>query len=136
MLLVGDCLYLDLLGFLTVPLLEAGIQLVPTFVTNKLISGQHREIHQNQAKEFDLVFYSPLTYAFHLDFSELQYVRSAFSRSAYRQAILESAKKDIKATVRLLKDTFECPIFVHNSANIRRYDSSLIDFAKTVLTRP
>jgi len=134
-LLVGDCLYLDLLGFLTGPLLEAGIQLIPTFVTNKLISGQHREILQHQAKDFDLIFFSPLTYAFHIEFSELQSVRSILGRAAHRQAVVEAAKRDIKETVRLLKDTFDCPIFIHNTANIRRYDGTTFDFAKTALTR-
>jgi len=134
-LFVGDCLYLDLLGFLTVPLMEAGIQLVPTFVTNKVVSGQHRELHQLQRSDFDLVFYSPLTYAFHQDFSELQLLKPAFSGRSYRRKVVTAAKKDIRATVQLMKGIFECPIFIHNSANIRRHNGSVLESIKTFLTR-
>jgi FkbH-like protein len=133
-LLLGDCLYLDLLGFLTAPLLEAGVQLVPTFVTSKLISEQHRELKSLQGNNFDLVFYSPLTYAFHMQFSELQFVRSIYQGSAYHRAVVDAAKRDIKGTLGLLKSTFDCPIFVHNTANIRRYDGTLSDLARTFLT--
>jgi FkbH-like protein len=135
-LLIGDCLFLDLLGFLTVPLMQAGIRLVPTFVTSKLISGQHRELRENQAKEFDLVFYSPLTYAFHIDFSEFQFVRSSLIRPSYRKTVIESAKEDIKATLHLIKTLFECPVFVHNSANLRRHNGTWLDSAKTLVTQP
>jgi FkbH-like protein len=134
-LLLGDCLYLDLVGFLTVPLLEAGIQLLPTFITTKLISEQHRELKSAQGSEFDLVFYSPLTYAFHMQFSELQSVRSTYMPSAYHQALVDAAKRDIKSIIGRLKSTFGCPIFVHNTANIRRHNGTLLDLARTFLTR-
>jgi FkbH-like protein len=134
-LLIGDCLFLDMLGFLSVPLMKAGIQLVPTFITNKLVVGQHRELRALNTKPFDLIFYSPLSFAFHADFSELQFVRTAFRPTSYRKNLVDSAKRDIRSTIELLKSNFECPIFVHNSANLRRHDGTLFDFAKTVLTR-
>jgi HAD superfamily phosphatase (TIGR01681 family) len=134
-LLVGDCLFLDLLAFLTVPLIESGIQLVPTFVTNKLVNEQHRELRQLEGKQFDLVFYSPLTYAFHLEFSEVQFLKSALYRPAQLKAIAASAKSDIESTLDLMGRIFDCPIFVHNSANIRRHDQTTSEIVKTVITQ-
>jgi predicted HAD superfamily phosphohydrolase YqeG len=135
-LLVGDCLFVDLLGFLAVPLMTAGIQLIPTFVTNKLISQQQREIAEQQTKEFDLVFYSPLTYAFNIGFSQFQFPQTAFSTPSAATTIVDAAKADIKTTLHSLQLRFQCPIFVHNSANLRRHDGSWRDQLKTLATRP
>jgi FkbH-like protein len=135
-LLVGDCLFIDLLGFLAVPLMEAGIQLAPTFVTSKLIGQRHRELRQVENKVFDLVFYSPLTYGFHIEFSQFQSLKAANPLPNYTKAPVDSAKTDIKSTLNLLKSLFDCPIFVHNSANLRRHDGTWREQAKTLFTRP
>lgn len=135
-LLVGDCLFVDLLGFLTVPLMKAGIQLAATFVTSKLISQQHREIAEHQAKEFDLVFYSPLTYAFNIGFSQFQSPQAILCTPSETRAIVDRAKADIKSTLQLLQQHFSCPTFVHNSANLRRHDGSWREQLKTFITRP
>jgi FkbH-like protein len=58
-----------------------------------------------------------------------------YQGSAHNRAIVDAAKRDIKAILGLLKGIFNCPIFVHNTANIRRHDGSWIDLARTVLTR-
>jgi hypothetical protein len=134
-LFVGDCLFLDILAFLTAPLADAGIRLVPTFVTSKLINGQHRELRRLDGKQFDLVFYSPLTYAFHLEFSEVQSVRAALRRPAQLEASAAAAKRDIESTLLLMERLFECPIFVHNSANLRRHDRTISEIAKTFATK-
>jgi FkbH-like protein len=135
-LLVGDCLFVDLLGFLAVPLMKAGIQLIPTFVTSKLTGQQHREIAAQQAKEFDLIFYSPLTYAFNVGFSQFQYPQSAFCSPSSAKAIVEDAKADIKSTLQVLQNMFQCPTFVHNTANLRRHDGTWRDQLKTIVTQP
>lgn len=133
-LLVGDCFYLDLLGFATTALIDAGIQLVPTFITSKLVSEQHRGIRELKSESFDLVFYSPLTYAFNLEYSQLQFTRSALLNNSGLEAIVESAKSDIRATLSILGENLDCPIFVHNSSNIRRHDGSILDQTRNALT--
>ena len=135
-LLVGDCLFVDLIGFLAVPLMKAGIQLIPTFVTSKLTHQQHREIAELEKHEFDLIFYSPLTYAFNLGFSQFQHPQIGLGRAQSIAEIIETAKADIRSTLRVLGAVFHCPIFVHNTANLRRHDKSLLDQFKTVITRP
>jgi FkbH-like protein len=119
-LLVGDCLFLDILAFLTAPLTEAGIQLVPSFVTSKLLSQQHRDLRCLDGKQFDLIFYSPLTYAFNVEFSKIQSLKGALRRPALLKAVAAQAKREIESTLQLMEQLFECPIFVHNFANLRR----------------
>jgi FkbH-like protein len=135
-LLVGDCLFLDLIGFLAVPLMKAGIQLIPTFVTSKLIGQQHRELRQVENHGFDLVFYSPLTYEFHVEFSQLQFLKTASRPPNQIKLLVDKAKTDIKSTLQILRGLFDCPVFVHNTANLRRHDGSWREQAKTFLTRP
>ncbi len=135
-LLIGDCLYLDLMAFLTVPLLEAGVQLVPTFATSKRPGALRAELAQHQDRQFDLVFYSPLTYEFHPRFAELQTVRGALRPPAAVQEAIEAAKRDIESTLTLVEASFECPIFVHNTLNIRRHDGTARERLKNLLTRP
>ena len=68
-LCVGDCLMLDIVGFLGIPCTEIGIELNPTFI------GSHNpvELHRillNQARDaFALVFYSPFSHTFNADFN-------------------------------------------------------------------
>lgn len=135
-LLVGDCVFVDLLGFLAVPLMKLGVQLAPTFVTNKLPSQQSREIGVHVGKEFDLIFYNPLTYAYHVGFSQFQHVKAAFPTPSTATAIVEETKQDIKSILQLLNRSFSCPIFVHNTANLRRHDGSWRDQLKTIATKP
>jgi FkbH-like protein len=135
-LLIGDCLFVDLLGFLAVPLMKIGVQLIPTFVTSKPISQQQREITELKTKEFDLVFYSPLTYAFNIGFSQFQYPQSALSSPGAARTIVNATKVDIKSTLGMLQRLFQCPIFVHNTANLRRHDGTWRDRLKTIVTWP
>jgi FkbH-like protein len=134
-LFVGDCLFLDILAFLTAPLAGSGIQLASTFVTSKLLSAQHRELRQLKGRNFDLVFYSPLTYAFHAEFSESQFLRGALCRRARLDEHVAAAKRDIVSTLELMDGLFECPIFVHNTANLRRHGRGVSDIAKTLATQ-
>lgn len=136
LLLVGDCLFLDLLGFLALPLMKAGIQLVPTFVTSKLINQQQREITELRNKEFDLIFYSPLSYAFNIGFSQFQFPQAAFSSVSAARTIVNDTKSDIKSILGTLQRLFLCPIFVHNTANLRRHDGTWRDRLKTIVTWP
>jgi FkbH-like protein len=135
-LFVGDCLFVDLLGFLVAPLMELGIQIVPSFVTPKLITHQHRELRRLADSEFDLVFYSPLTYSFNLGFSRFQSLRAASFLPRQITETVIAAQIDIKSTLHVLRELYECPVFVHNSANLRRHDGSWREKAKTLFTSP
>ena len=42
---------------------------------------------------------------------------------------------DVESTLSILASRFECPVFVHNTAMVRRHDGTLRERLKTVLTR-
>lgn len=135
-LLVGDCLFLDVMAFLVGPALEDGIAVNPTFLTSKNPPELRNSLRKLADRKFDLVFYSPFTYEFAPEYARLMEWRqgtTASSSAARRHAL--AALDNALPTIDLLTDLFECNIFVHNSANIRRHDSKLGELAKNLLTR-
>ena len=135
-LLVGDCLHLDVVAFLTAPLLENGIRLESSFATSKNPMELHRCLREMKDRTLDLVFYSPFSYAMDLEYSQLISLRTAIAGPGKWAAIVASAKSSAGSTMELLGELFEAPIIVHNSANIRRHDRSAKERSKNAATYP
>jgi FkbH-like protein len=133
-LFVGDCLHLDVVSFLVAPLLTLGITLEPTFATSKNPIELERFLRDLDGRVFDLVFFSPFSYEFHAEYSELLFMRTALAGRSRVNAIVESAQADTLNILRTLGYLFEAPIMVHNSANIRRHSRTLPERAKNLAT--
>ncbi len=134
-LLIGDCLYLDIQGFLRVACLQHGIGLNCTYAVVKNGVILRNELKELASRPFDLIFYSPFSYEFSPTLSQLnRYQQSLASRERIR-GIVDEVMTDVEATLNLLASRFECPIVVHNTVNVRRHDSSFRELAKNFLTR-
>ncbi|HWE95435.1 MAG TPA: HAD-IIIC family phosphatase [Tepidisphaeraceae bacterium] len=133
-LLVGDCLFLDVMAFLVGPALEDGVSVNPTFLTTKNPAELRNALRKMAGRKFDLVFYSPFTYEFSPEFARLMEWRQAASGRAKVWALVDSAMENVVATLDVLTELFECNIFVHNAANVRRHDASLAERAKNLVT--
>lgn len=134
-LFVGDCLHLDVVAFLAAPLLEQGLRLESTFATSKTIPDLLRYLRGLDGRTFDLVFFSPFSYEFHVGYSHLRFLRSAFISGEKLDAVLAGAKADTLSVIRLLGSLFDAPIFVHNTTGIRRHDGSFLELGKNLLTQ-
>ncbi|MFL6428700.1 MAG: HAD-IIIC family phosphatase [Acidobacteriaceae bacterium] len=134
-LFVGDCLHLDVVAFLAAPLLEQHLRLESTFATSKTIPELLRYLRGLEGRSFDIIFFSPFSYEFHLEYSHLRFLRSAFISGEKLDAVLAGAKADTLAVMKLLGSLFEAPIFVHNTSGIRRHDGSVRELAKNRLTQ-
>jgi FkbH-like protein len=134
-LFVGDCLHLDVVAFLAAPLLEQGLRLESTFATSKTIPELLRYLRDLEERTFDLIFFSPFSYEFHLEYSQLRFLRAAFMSGEKLDAMLAGAKADTLSVMRLLGSLFEAPIFVHNSSGVRRHDGSVRELAKNRITQ-
>ena len=133
-LLIGDCLHLDAVAFLTAPLLESGITLETSFATSKNPIELQRSLRELGDRTFDLIFYSPFSYAMDLEYSQLTSLRTALAGPSKWKAIADSAKGNCLSTLKLLGALFEAPIVVHNSANVRRHDRSVKERSKNAAT--
>ena len=133
-LLVGDCLYLDVRGFLAPLIWEDDVTIRPTFIGTKNPIEQRNELRRRANERFDLIFYSPFTYEFSLEFTALHnWRKSLASRDTIKQAI-STAIDEFDRNIDLLHALYDVPTYVHNTANIRRHDSTTQEFAKTVLS--
>jgi len=122
-LLVGDCIFQDIVPFIVAELLEAGIRFQPDYVTSKSPAALRDQLRAASGRKFDLVFFSPFSYEFSPAYAQLaEWRRAMMSESAVRE-VVEATWKDTRETIDLLADLFDCPIHVHNSAAVVREES-------------
>jgi FkbH-like protein len=122
-LFVGDCLFLDVVPFIVGELLDAGIALVPDYATSKSPPVLRDELRKFSAKKYDVVFFSPFSYEFALEYAQLADWRRSLRSEAEICDVVKSAWNDTRETLDLLADLYDCPIHVHNSAAIMREES-------------
>ena len=133
-LLIGDCLFLDIVPFVVGELLENGVRLVVDYATSKNQHELNEQLRKLSSKKFDLVFYSPFSYEFAPAYSHLADSASAFMSAAQANETVERAWQDVCKTIDLVADLYDCPVFVHNSAAIVREQSGAKRAAKLTLT--
>jgi FkbH-like protein len=122
-LLVGDCLFLDIVPFIVATLLDAGIRLITDYATSKNPAMVRDELRTLSAKKFDLIFFSPFTYEFSLEYNQLLNWKNAFAPHDAVQERVDGVWEDTRGTLDILADLFDCPIHVHNSSAVVREDS-------------
>jgi FkbH-like protein len=133
-LLIGDCLFLDILAFVVGDLLEAGVELVPDFATSKNPVELRDHLRQLSKKKFDLVFYSPFSYEFSLEYARLTHWRQAAMSAGAVLDTVETIWRDTRATLDVVADLFDCPIHVHNAGAVIREDAAAKRFLKLQAT--
>ncbi|MGK2897376.1 MAG: HAD-IIIC family phosphatase [Burkholderiaceae bacterium] len=137
-LLVGDCIFLDIVPFIVGELVESGIRLMPDYVTSKNPVALREELREMSAKRFDLVFFSPFSYEFSPNYAQLSEWRRALSGIGTIRGVVHKAWDDARLTLDLLADLFDCPIHVHNSACVVREENvskRLVKMKMTARTR-
>jgi FkbH-like protein len=122
-LLVGDCLFLDIVPFIVAALLDAGIRLVTDYATSKNPAILRDELRALSAKKFDLIFFSPFTYEFSLEYNQLLNWNNALAARNAVDERVDRVWEDTRGTLDVLADLFDCPIHVHNSAALVREES-------------
>src|SRR5262249_22459821 len=135
-LLVGDCLYLDIVTFAQPALAAEGITLDPTFLTSKNPIQLRREITALDPADFCAVFYSPFTYEFVPSLEPLHHLRTAVRGPWQAGAVGREAFALVGPTLSLLAERFECPVIVHNTAQVARADGSLRSTVRRIATWP
>lgn len=133
-LLVGDCIFLDIVPFIVGELLASGIKLVPDYATSKNPLELRDQLRKLSTRKFDLVFVSPFSYDFVPEYSSLLQWRNALANKASVQAIVDKTWEQTRVTLDLLADLFDCPIHVHNSAAVVREEDAVKRQLKLKLT--
>lgn len=134
-LFVGDCLFLDIVPFIVAELLERGIRLLPYYATSKNPVTLRAHLKSLTDKKFDLIFYSPVTYEYSIEYEQLSGVRWPRTNRAKIDAIVQSVWSETERTLELLVDSNECPIHVHNVSGVIREESVIKRLAKLAISR-
>jgi FkbH-like protein len=132
---IGDCLFLDVRGFLAAMALEDGLTFEPFFAGTKNPAQQREWLRKYAEQRFDLVFYSPFTYEFSAEVAAFGRVRRSMMGRREIEAIVAGELEHLEAMLELLATLYEAPCYVHNTANVRRHDSTPGELAKVWLTR-
>jgi FkbH-like protein len=134
-LFVGDCLYLDVVAFLTAPALADGIRIDPTFVASHDVVEIQASLGRLAREPFDLVFLSPFTYSLLPDYEALQRTRIALHPLRARR----HARNAIRLAELLfdtVADLFDCLVVAHVPAPVLRHEGSFRERLADLVTRP
>lgn len=132
LLFVGDCLLEDVELLLGGQLLRQGLLAKVHFVLSKNPMQQIQDIKALRSEKFDGVVYSPLSWDFDPEFRN--FLEPALRSRKALEANVEAIWKRVSSTIKLLADSFESPIYVHNTAATVRASSEVRRVVKSLLT--
>lgn len=135
-LFVGDCILFHILGFLTVPLLAAGIRVRPDFCNHPAPARLKEHLARLAGNRYDLVCYSPYSNMFNPRVLETQFRHNPLQSPKRLLALARDAHRITQANLRTLIEQFDCPISVQNTINLRLHaEINLAAILKSLATR-
>lgn len=135
-LLVGDCLFLDVIPFVAPALLDEDIAIQTDYVTSKNPFERSEQLRKLSAEKFDLIFVSPFTYDFSVELSKISDWKQVLHNFGKRNALVQQAWLEAESTIKLVADLYDCPVYVHNASFVNRDDQPYRLFIRNLLTYP
>jgi FkbH-like protein len=129
-LTVGDCFFLEVFSFLAAPFQEQGIALNPHYFGTLNPVALRDGLRERSGQKWAAVCYSPFTYTFASHYNRSLTSGTVIADPRATRLMVEPAAQEIRGHLDLLAAQFDCPIFVHNSSNIRRHNGTLVDRLK------
>lgn len=133
-LLVGDCLFLDVVAFLTGGALEDSIIPVFDFASSKDVQTLKKQVAELSGIKYDLILVSPYTYAFSPEYAALQNKSILFKSQSFVEKLVQATIEPTRGLLLFIAELFECPIYVHNAGTIIRENSIWWRWLKNKLT--
>jgi FkbH-like protein len=115
-LFIGDCLEFELITALTGPCTRAGIGIRATLINDRVQASLRNRIRTFAPDEFDLVFFSPLSYTFLPEYEILLKPRSGVWPAAKTVGHVDAMLEQVFLTLDTLAGQLDCPIYVHNTS--------------------
>ena len=134
LLFVGDCLLEDVELLLGGRLVRQGLLAKIDFVLTRNPVEQIRQIKEASQGKIDGVVYSPLSWQFDPEFESI--LRPSLRSPQAIKKDIDDIWGRVSSTVKLLAKTFECPIYVHNTAAAVRASDDLRRAVRSLVTYP
>ena len=135
-LLVGDCLFSDVVDFLRPKCVDDGISVIPVRIASKHPAETCQQLIECSKEKFDAVFWSPFTYENVREYAHLLSWKARGLKGHALTELVDEIIHQIRATAEVLTKNYECSVFIHNCGGFRRWDSNIIAAViKSVATR-
>jgi FkbH-like protein len=115
-LFIGDCLQFELMTALLGPCARAGIGIRATLINDRVQPSLRNRIRTFAPDEFDLVFFSPLSYTFLPEYEILLKPGSGLWSAAKTAGHVNAMLEQVFLTLDTLAGQLDCPIYVHNTS--------------------
>jgi FkbH-like protein len=115
-LFIGDCLQFEVITALLGPCARAGIEVCPTLLTDKVPALLRNRLRALPPDGHQLIFFSPFSHALFAEYAALLKPTAALWSAGTGAGLLVRLLEEVRATVQLLAERFECPVYVHNTA--------------------
>jgi FkbH-like protein len=133
-LFIGDCLIVEILGFLIAPLMDEGISIDPYGINPRDPAQLSQMLDSLSTKNFDVVLFSPFSHTRLPEIAKLLEASSTFASRRQIEELVTSAISQTQDLLLTLSQRFECPIFVHNAGLVVRGSNSSKICARLLLT--
>lgn len=134
-LFIGDCLHQDVMGSLSQQIIKHGTSISTHIISTKNIFQLHKELNEFKSDQFDLIFFSPFTYNYNIDLSELLSYKNFFMPGFKFGESLADICAEVEKVINTISTVFDCTVFIHNTACILREESYTKFLVKCILTK-
>lgn len=124
LLLVGDCLFTDVVDFLRPKCAGDGVSIVPVRITSKNPIETREELIKYSKEKFDAVFFSPFTYEYSREYAWFLSWKSGSLRADEFEHLVDEVIRQTRETIDILASYYDCSILVHNCSGLRRWEKN------------
>lgn len=135
-LVIGDCLLWDVALQLQILAASQGVVVEPVIRAERVGADLRRALANYAPDQFDLVFYSPYSFAFSAEYESVTSPRNLLRWPAGARASLQDSLQDVQKTIALLARHFSCPVHVHCVSGLRQFSNGWRGWLVAVATAP
>jgi FkbH-like protein len=116
LLFIGDCFTSEIATALVGPCARTQIDVECVHIHEKVQAVLRNRLRAVDPSRFDLVFFSPFSRGFIQEYAHLIDWRATFSGRERFFCTLDQVMAEVEASVSVLTELFQCPVYVHNTA--------------------
>ncbi len=119
-LFIGDCIVFEIQSLLVNACGGAGLAINSTILSDKIMSTIRNKIRKLDPAAFDLVFFSPFSHEFTIEYAQLLDPKNALRSARETKNLAAKLLQETCATIDTLAQHFDCAVYVHNSVGVTR----------------
>ncbi|OWV39224.1 HAD-IIIC family phosphatase [Mameliella alba] len=135
-LFIGDCLIWDVATHLQIDARAEGYDVEPVLLAKRFGVDLRKALMKMRGDAHDLIFYSPFSFGFSDAYAAYLAPRSILKPAGDIRSALQEAAEDVRRSLDLLSQHFECPVYVHTVSGITQVGPGWRGRLAELVTRP